>query len=535
MSQLPVSPSLLRKLEQAFDPTFRVPAWLDARRDAAAGEQRARWIERRDELEAHVRLHRVDRILRALGWNVDTAGDDEVERLSNVSIEVAVRAPTARFRKRMDYFGFDSADHAPLLIAESKAPGVRLGIENGHAHPLNHPQAVAITTYLREGRIPDGLPESLAEAVEQLRAYARDVSRVDRPPARALLSNGHWLIVFIDPRNTLAGDVAPDGAEKSIAVFESPGLVMRHAEELERLLSYSSLARQTEPISSARVRAFIDPASVRTVAKALRVLRTEDELWSSSVPRIEVCPLLILAGEGGARIVVHGNTNDREVPFARDSGILEHLAEVEADARSLWTDTERCLQAPLPSPTPIARLVADPMSPWWGPVIPVPDQSETRAPRRFFVLTGDRSHFLDPEPAYHGCSGHEFDTLTLAGKARGTAPIVAPSVSPRAFFPNRSVHHCCNKAIHDGRLGEGGSSATPGDSPDDIRPRSPLCFVREIDEFLCCRSCVFKSVCTVDARFRGVATNCEAISITVMGKPAPASETQVDAREPAEA
>jgi len=462
LSRTPVDPKLDRNLELAFDPALRVPAWLDAKIDESTDRSRIPFVEQKYELEAHIRLMRVDRVLQTLGWHMGKLDPSNLDSLCNMNIKVSVRPSESRYKKWLDYFGFDATTHMPLLIVETKRPDVNLGCHFPDSHPENHPFSLMIYRHLNKSLVNTNSVEfdenehrlsgPITEAIDQLQEYVRQVTTANQPPKRAMLTNGEWFIVFVNPTRTFIDDSLSEDDAKSIVVFETPSVVSKHADIFKRQLGYQSPVEVLNPIPAAAISSHIGGSSVTWVAKGLRMLRVEDEKWSTRVPRIEVSPMLILGSEGAAWIRVVGSTPNRMVPFAKDDQIPDHLAQVRQDTMALWKEVEQFLQTQLPKPMPLDQLVnPDIELHVCDPVFSVYQQPGTLAPKRFYLLTGNRSHFLDTDETYDGCSGHDFTKAYASNKNVSPVSIVSPSVTPRAFFPNRSRHHCCHSDIHVGR------------------------------------------------------------------------------------
>ena len=342
-------------------------------------------------------------------------------------------------------------------------------------------------------------------------------------PNRALLTNGNWFIVFRDPKRTFIAPHHPEPEGAEILVFESPEAVFRNIGTFRELLQYRVLSRGSLAVAVSEARSFVDPRTITGVAQGLQVLRAEDAKWESRIPRLEVSPLLVLLSEGGA-LALRGSSPFRPLPFSSDRGLKKHLAVVARDAAALRRQTERFLRARLPVPSPLSDIIQRSTLPAiWRPVRRL-DVGEGSGTSRFYVLTGDRPHFIALQPQYDNCDGHTFSRSAPNSKAARLHPIVRPTLNPRSFFIDRSALHCMHLDIVEARQARQRRGPTsPADFVLGEEAHEPTCFLLPIDEHFCCRSCGFREVCLASSTLRGVANVCRATRVRTRGSATPRS------------
>jgi hypothetical protein len=139
--------------------------------------------------EHHLRVLFVDGLLALLGWNVG-------HLLGEVPMDPTGKLPVAE-RRFLDYLGYVSTvdgGMAPLLLVETKRPGSALPRLRGGAVAATYGEV------LLRGIRGERLMPPWDEWVSTLRDYlSRLHARCSRMPARVLVTDGNWLIVFVDP------------------------------------------------------------------------------------------------------------------------------------------------------------------------------------------------------------------------------------------------------------------------------------------------------------------------------------------------
>src|SRR5207247_1312527 len=107
----------------------------------------------------------------------------------------------------------------------------------------------------------------------QLRDYVTPLHKAGKPVPRAVLTNGQWWVVFIDPSATLCGVGSGEEAASLVHVFESTKQVLTHCDQFAEDLAYSSLAAPVDAISPESIRFRLDPDQATGLSFGLRLVR----------------------------------------------------------------------------------------------------------------------------------------------------------------------------------------------------------------------------------------------------------------------
>ena len=102
------------------------------------------------------------------------------------------------------------------------------------------------------------------------------------------------------------------------------------------------------------------------------------------------------------------------------------------------------------------------------------------------------THYLLSEPTVPDCPYHDFGTSVALHCQAGDLPIINRFIaSPRAYFTNTQLHHCCHEDVDAAK-----HVLISDDNQDRCGARSGrtgdvFCEIAPFDEFLCCRTCLF--------------------------------------------
>jgi hypothetical protein len=120
----------------------------------------------------------------------------------------------------------------------------------------------------------------------------------------------------------------------------------------------------------------------------------------------------------------------------------------------------------------------------------------------FFVVTGDKTHYLLPKPSVPQCPHHNWAQSHDAGSASHPGPIMRRSITPRSLFISQEEHHCAHRDVATAKASQitaqnrercGLRSGEDGDA---------FCEIWRFEVHLCCRTCAFENVCTKAQAFR---------------------------------
>lgn len=211
-------------------------------------------------------------------------------------------------------------------------------------------------------------------------------------------------------------------------------------------------------------------------------------------PVIKVAPVIFLRSRYGTWLRVETPPGDYEVPHELGR-LLQHLAKVQKAATDLLCQTNNALGTHL-QPAPLAKHYENEES--FDLVRGIVECGEDE----FLVVTGDKTHYLLPEPSVPQCPHHDWGQSNTAGVACHSGPIMGRSIEPRAFFISSEVHHCAHRDVAaakasqitaENRMRCGARSGQDGQA---------FCEIWRFESHLCCRTCAFEEVCTKAEVFR---------------------------------
>lgn len=518
------------ELAKRFRASDQMRAVLEQGIPKAGAENERKALEERVQfwLECHTRDFCLDHLLAALNWQVSPSLDPQEYITANLVIEqspdadgqVRLREELSERSRRMDYLGYDRATDEPLFVVEAKRPSVRLpGVTPSVASPDGHDAGRMIARALEKLKAGEAIPkrwlnEDWREAIEQIRNYCRTI-KAGRGiwPRKAALSNGDWLIVFASPENAFASDAEVDIQSHLILVFESRDSMLRHHVLLWEQLEYSALGSLDRGVLVGQVSFLADPTMLERYSHGVRVSYTVKSTNFRRAPLLSVSPVLFVRGRGGGFIQVASHA-DVEVPIDSDAAMADHIRAVGAAGRELKKELEdRILDGRTLDLVPVQDHCADSDALRIRPLVqPLPHPDG----RAFLLLTGESPHFIHESDDFAGCPHHRFVGSRVNGLAQLQGPLVESGLDPKSYFVDGSRHHCTHREVfaikreqvteaNRGRCGHRGTAVG-----------GAFCEVWRFEELLCCRSCVFHSVCV---QARAFALPCrDRVPVTVEGR-----------------
>ena len=189
-------------------------------------------------LEIHARTYIIDPMLRGLGWDVT----DPTKMLVEDRVKPdAVKAEGNR--RYLDYHGRVNAEGRSLVIVEAKRPSFDLPEpDRGSISNLIGIRLHAISADDPKGEPLSGKWEDLLKTL--IDYVKRSKNEFGHAPARVVITNGEWYIVFKDVEATLLSENPnPD----NIIVFKDLGDVESEAKKFYCLLNYRSLSGHIPP------------------------------------------------------------------------------------------------------------------------------------------------------------------------------------------------------------------------------------------------------------------------------------------------
>lgn len=425
-------------------------------------------------LEHNVRKIFLNRMLTALGWNLETT----------VAEEARVKGDTTLF---LDYLGVHLDTRIPLLIFEAKSwekPFVSASSAVGGRQAPEDLIASALN-YVKSG---NGAPPVSGEWIEWL-SKLRDYVRILREQShhmvsRVAISSGQWLVIFTEPAAAFLD--AADVNSANILVFQTDSFV-RESDHIFGQISYGQLVADIpSPLRATQLRGFISASAVRRVFRALwtRWEASGSAGLLDTFPQMIVYPAVILERSDGVLLHVAEGRSARQFVPADANAVKEHLDAVKQSSDGLLETIFEHLEQRF-EVSDLAAFPGFPVTPLRGSrvglvpqrvhrrvqfVRPWPDRAD-----EFLLVTGASSHFLLEGPTVDPCLGHSWAACQEAGVQVGHAPVIFSSVDPKAFYISGADHHCAHREIHDRRQGN--------------------CYLAAFESFLCCRACTFQQIC----------------------------------------
>jgi len=191
-----------------------------------------------ESLEAHIRVYVVNALLTALNWRLDAKPEDGLPNLIPEAPIASEEKGTTRF---LDYLGFERQTNSPLLIVETKRPSSVLPQLVTPFDSSSDPEIIS------RGLAGEPLMGQWSEWLASLRDYVCSVhAKTRQTPRRVVLTNGKWLVLFLDPDDAFVKESPPN--PNRILVFpyrsdiEQSDIELRYT-ELFRHLGYGIIKR----------------------------------------------------------------------------------------------------------------------------------------------------------------------------------------------------------------------------------------------------------------------------------------------------
>ena len=471
---------------------------LQLTRARLVGEPTAEETKAKFDLEAHVRVYVVNSFLAALNWRMDVSA---AEGLLNLVPEMALLSLENGTTRFLDYLGIERQTGAPLLVVETKRPSSALPMlrESSDMYAqVNHSAIVS------QGLNGTGLAYEWNKWLDTLRDYVRSVQvQAGRTPARAVITNGDWFILFLDPADSFLEAGTRDPAK--ILVIEGSGgwdpnarqaapseMERRYAEVFEHL-EYQKVLGTAPPLSAGTVAFSIESKNVQRVMHGLKLSYEKVRNVHTPSPHICVAPLLFLQSKFGAWLIVDASGKQFILPDKRRQ-LGPHLEEVANASTDLLVQVNHALGTSI-APTRLSSHYADAAS-----FEALPGVRETSIFNEYIMVTGNETHYLREKPTVSKCSFHNAAASFKKGVGRAPA-IMARSLEPRAFFISGENHHCAHQEVWSAKASPITDANQAGCGSRSGKPGQAFCEIWRVDEYLCCRTCVFESVCTKAAVF----------------------------------
>ena len=447
-------------------------------------------------LEAHLRHYVINGFLNALNWRLELSPD---EGLPNLIPEAPITSLTRRSIRFLDYLGAERNTGKPLLIVETKRPSSELPRRRQSTVRNDEDDNTSKTIC---GRFDEANPADLGanwnEWLDTLRDYVQSVhAATGDVPRRAVITNGRWLVLFVDPADSfIAGGSC---SSEKVLVFEEgedatkPSQIEERFEKIFDLLAHQHLLGETEPLLASQLPFHTRRDLIDEVMHGLRIKYTEQERIYGLSPVIEVSPIVFVRSRFGAWLRIESRQADFVPHNAED--LTSHLERVTATATRLLADVNTALHS-----AHVARSLDAHYADMEGfndlpGVAEIKHHEGSNTWQELLVVTGSNTHYLLAEATVPDCPYHDWVRSQEAGYAFGM-PIEVRSTDPRSFFKSRELHHCSHQLVAAAKAEEISAENRIRCGSRSGRDGEAFCEIWRLDQYLCCRTCVFQNVCT---------------------------------------
>ncbi len=465
----------LRTIRNRYDEHFgpRIKKLRESLESAALGELEG-------SLEAHIRAYFVNGFLEALNWRIDQGIENDLPALIP---EAPVRSETKDSIRYLDYLGLERATAKPLLIVETKRPSADL--------PRILQTTASYAEIISRGLSGERLTGDWNKWLSTLADYSNSVTTTNLAPRRVAITNGNWLILFLDPTDAFSkdGNHNPEG----ILVYEDFNAMDKRFLELFHNLEYFKVSQEIEEFSVGDLLFNFEKQEITELMHGLRLRFSNNDGIYHRSPSICVAPILFFRTRTGAWYRVE-TLKQFELPH-ENVALPKHLDDVERQAKLLLNDVRRLLDSTIVPKTLEAHYEED-LS--FSQLKGITEISKDQ----YLVVTGENSHYLCSRPSILDCPYHEWSAATKDGCATPAGPILVRSVAPRSFFLSGEIHHCAHRDVNTAK-----SAQITTANNERLGARSgnigqAFCEIWSFDEHLCCRTCAFEKVCAKSAAFK---------------------------------
>ena len=454
-------------------------------------------------LEAHTRTFYIDALLRALNWQFES------KELLNLIPEFPIKSLSAGTTRFIDYFGLDATNNA-LLILETKRPSSTLPRLKQNKSQFSIPdkdnESLLINLFL-SGNVE--LTEDWGKWLETLRDYSKSVSannRAGQYPRRVVITNGDWLIIFLDPKDSFS-NTSPK--LNRIIVYKNWNDVEKNTNQIFEYLEYYQVLGRTPPLSFGEIGFHLHPNNLDVAMFGLRLIYEEEIGFSSentisydSTPRLKVLPVVFIRTTNGVWFRIDSRILQESQYIPHDQILIKaHIDKINESAIDLLEKINKKLGANLTCRSLAEHYASKDL---FDELVTVTRKNIDKG-EEFVIVTGSNTHYLKVESTIPNCDYHRWDNSKREGCATGNYPVKNSKIrDPRTIFKTDVEHHCSHQDIMKSK-----SSKLTIQNRDRCGSRSgkdqeAFCEIWKFEEHLCCRTCAFEEVCTKADVFQGL-------------------------------
>jgi len=433
-------------------------------------------------LEIHARTYFVNAFLAALNWRLDQQPTDG---LPNLIPEVPVRSEERGSIRLLDYLGFERETDRSLLLVETKRPSAPL--------PQALTPAATYSEIVSRGLAGEELLGEWREWLNTLKDYVRSVQqRSQQSPKRVLITNGDWMILFLDPQDAFLDGGSRDPGR--LLVFESRDAIEQRFCDVFRHLEHQQVLGRIPALTPGELPFNVRGQEIDRALHGLRLRHIEQPGIYQPTPVIKVAPVVFLRTRHGAWLRVESPPQEFEVPH-RYEDLPIHLEEVHKAAQTLLTEVNDQLRLTLQAYS-LVRHYED--EDGFAALPGVREQGQGD----FLLVTGDKTHYLLPEPSVPECPYHDWQACNRDSVPSNPGPLLVRSVAPRSFFVSGEKHHCAHRDVSTAKASPITAVNIDRCGSRSGREGQAFCEIWRFEQHLCCRTCAFEEVCTKAQVFR---------------------------------
>jgi hypothetical protein len=447
-------------------------------------------------LEAHERQYLIDYFLNALNWQFEIG----VNSMPNLAPEAPVHSITEKTTRFLDYLGLDEAMEKALLIVETKRRSSRLPLPKRN-RTGNPPRGESFESIIIASLVGNTeLTEEWQEWLKTLRDYSQSVrDRLGQAPRRVVITNGDWLIIFLDPENAF-GSLSP--SQSKIKVYQNWAEIEEKDNEIFGLLEYYEVLDRVPFLSLGQIRFYLSIEQVNRAMFGVRLIYLEEpEFYLDSSPLVKVVPVIFIGSKSGVWFLVESQNSNHVQRIPNNADDLQaHLDAVDQAATDLLNIVNEKLGADLVCSSLLEHYTDQDLFDELTPVSRVTSRFE-----EYLVVTGSNTHYLLKQASILSCPYHSWSRCSVEGYANDAFPITRSRVNdPRTIFVTELDHHCSHRDIVQAK-----SSRITPENREQCGSRSgkdqqAFCEIWKFEQRLCCRTCAFEEVCTKAEVFQGL-------------------------------